>query len=116
MKSTLLIIIISSLSSIALLAIDKKGDPGPSQRAEAMLKHSDKNNDGSINLPEFINSKIGKSITEDKGAEAVGKIFANADKNKDGELNRGELAHMGNNKAKGGARKNKRGKGKSKGK
>jgi len=122
MKSKLLIIAITSLTSFALAADgDKKGKRPqgndqkrpPGQRAEMMLKHSDTDGNGSLSLKEFTNSRIGKSITEKHGADGVAKIFARADKNKDGELNKGELASMGPKKGKPGAKKPGKGKGNS---
>ena len=103
MKSKLLIIAITSLTSFALAADgDKKGKkpeggdaPNPAKRAEMILKKSDTDGNGTISKAEFANSKMGKTITEKRGADAIDKMFARIDKNKDGELNKGELASMG---------------------
>jgi len=103
MKSKLLIIAITSLTSLALAADGDKKDkkpsqgdaPNPAKRAEMIIKSSDKDGNGAISKTEFVNSKMGKKITEKKGANALDKIFARLDKNKDGELNKGELAAMG---------------------
>ena len=99
MKSKLLIIALTSVTSFALAADgDKKpkGDaPNPAKRAEMMLKNSDTDKNGSISKTEFANSKMGKAMTEKRGADAVGKAFTRIDKNKNGELEKGELAAMG---------------------
>ena len=102
MKPKLLIIAITSLTSFALAADgDKKGKkpqgdaPNPAKRAEMILKSSDKDGNGTVSKAEFANSKMGKTITEKRGADALDKMFARIDKNKDGELNKGELAAMG---------------------
>ena len=100
MKSKLLIIAIASLTSFAMAADgDKKGkrpqgngqNHPPGQRAEMMLKSADKDGNGSLNLKEFAHTRIGKHIAEKHGASGVKKMFARADKNNDGELNKGEL-------------------------
>lgn len=105
MKPTTLFLLICSLSCTSLHAADNKGKPeggvSPAQRTEAIFKHSDSDKNGKINLPEFANCKLGKTIKEEKGDKAVGEIFARADKNKDGELSRGELTHLNNHKGKG---------------
>ena len=102
MKSKLLIVAVASLTSFSLAADgDKKGKkpqgdaPNPAQRAEMILKNSDTDGNGSVSKAEFANSKMGKAITEKRGADAVTKMFERIDKNKDGELNKGELASMG---------------------
>ena len=127
MKSKLLIIAIASLTSFAMAADgDKKGKKPqgngksypPGQRAEMMLKTADKDGNGSLSKSEFAHTRIGKSITEKHGPDGVDKIFSRADKNKDGELNKGELASMGPRKGqqgngKPGAKKPGKGKGNS---
>jgi len=116
MKSKLLIIAIASLTSFAMAADgDKKAAGGdrkgkrpqgdgqnhpPGKRAEMMLKYADKDGNGSLNLKEFAHTRIGKHIAEKHGADGVKKMFDRADKNKDGELNKGELASMGPQKGK----------------
>jgi len=108
MKSKLLIIAITSLTSFALAADgDKKGKkpqggdaPNPAKRAEMILKNADADGNGTVSKAEFTNSKMGKRMTEKGGAEAVNKFFARVDKNKDGELSKGELASMPSRKGK----------------
>ena len=104
MKSKLLIIAITSLTSFAMAADgDKKPagkKPNPAKRAEMILKNADKDGNGTISKAEFSNSKMGKTITEKKGADAAGKAFTRIDKDKDGELSKGELTSMGGGKGK----------------
>ena len=107
MKSKLLIIAITSLTSFAMAADgDNKGKkpeggkPNPAKRAEMILKNADKDGNGTISKAEFSNSKMGKTITEKKGADAAGKAFTRIDKDKDGELSKGELTSMGGGKGK----------------
>lgn len=110
MKSKLLIIAITSLTSFALAADgDKKekkpGDaPDPAKRAEMILKSSDTDKNGTVSKTEFANSKMGKNMTEKRGADAVDKMFTRIDKNKDGELDKAELSSM-KGKGKPGAKK-----------
>ncbi len=97
MKSKLLIIAITSLTGFALAAdSEKKGKKSvdPAKRAEMIIKKSDTDGNGTVNKSEFAASKMGKTMTEKRGAEAVDKFFARVDKNKDGELDKTELSSM----------------------
>lgn len=98
MKSKLLIIALTSLTSFALAA-DKenkkpKGDVDPAKRAEQIIKSSDKDGDGTVDKEELAQSKMGKTMTEKRGAEAFDKFFSRIDKNSDGELDKTELSNM----------------------
>jgi len=104
MKSKLLIIAITSLTSLALAADgDKKPKKAanPAKRAEMIIKNSDTDGNGTLSKTEFANSKMGKAMTEKRGADAVAKTFARIDKNKDGELDKAELTSMPTRKGKG---------------
>lgn len=97
MKSKLLIIAIASLTSFAFAADgDKKPKKAvdPAKRADAIIKNSDKDGNGTVSKTEFANSKMGKTMTEKRGADAVAKTFDRIDKNKDGELDKAELSSM----------------------
>ncbi len=103
MKSKLLIIALVSLTSFALAAEGDKKDKkkaDPAKRAEMILKNSDTDGNGTVSKAEFTNSKMGKKMTEKRGADAVNKAFARMDKDKDGELSKAELTHMGGGKGK----------------
>lgn len=107
MKSKLLIIAITSLTGFALAADgDKKGEkPNPAKRAEMILKNSDTDGNGTLSKTEMANSKMGKKMTEKRGADAVDKMFTRLDKDKDGELSKGELTSMSRGKGKGKGKK-----------
>lgn len=97
MKSKLLIIAITSLTGLAFAAEgDKKAKKtaDPAKRAEMIIKGADKDGNGTVSKEELANSKMGKNMTEKRGAEAVGKFFTRFDKNKDGQLDKSELSSM----------------------
>jgi Ca2+-binding EF-hand superfamily protein len=98
MKSKLLIIALTSLTGLALAADNEnkkpKGDVDPAKRAEQIIKTSDKDGNGTLSKDEFAQSKMGKTTTEKRGAEAFDKFFSNIDKNSDGELDKTELSNM----------------------
>ncbi len=97
MKSKLLIIALTSLTSFCLAAENKnakEGDMDSAERAKNLIKKHDKDGDGTINKNELAKSKVGKKISEKHGAEAFDKFFSRIDKNGDGELNKPELTKM----------------------
>ncbi len=76
MKSKLFIIAITSLTTFALAADgDKKPKKAvdPAKRAEMIIKTSDKDGNGTVSKAEYANSKMGKTITEKRGADALDK-------------------------------------------
>lgn len=79
----------------------KGGDPV--KRAEAMIKQLDKDGNGTISKEEFAASPMAGKAKEKGGDGAVDRVFASIDANKDGQLDKDELAAP-------------RGKGKGKGK
>jgi len=116
MKSKLLIIAITSLTSLALAADGDKEHPNsPENQAASIIKNCDANGNGTISKKEFAKSRICKEITHKHGADDADKAFSHADNNKDGELSKSELARMDYlNKGKPGAKKRRKGKGKGK--
>ena len=70
----------------------KKGKGDPAKRAEMMLKAMDKDGSETVDAEEFAASKMAEKIKENRGEEAVGKLFGLFDKDGDGELTKKELA------------------------
>ena len=118
MRSKLLIIAITSLSTFALAADGDKDQPrSPENQAAAIIKKCDTDGNGTISKKEFHKSEACKEITRKHGADDANKEFAHADNNKDGELTKSEIARMDYvNRGKPGAKKHKKGKAKAKGK
>ena len=84
----------------------KGGDPA--KRAEAMIKTLDKDGNGTLSKEEFAAGPMAAKAKE-KGAD-IDKLFAARDTNKDGQLDKAELAAPPKGKGDG------KGKGKGKGK
>ncbi len=68
----------------------KGGDPA--KRAEAMIKNLDKDGNGTLSKEEFAASPFAAKAKEKAGEDAIDKIFARRDTNKDGQLDQAELA------------------------
>lgn len=68
----------------------KGGDPV--KRAEAMLKNRDKDGNGTLSKEEFVAGPFVAKLKERRGEDAVDKLFAARDTNKDGQLDKAELS------------------------
>lgn len=68
----------------------KGGDPV--KRAEAMIKNLDKDNNGTLSQEEFAAGPFVAKMKEKRGDDAIGKMFASRDTNKDGQLDKAELS------------------------
>ncbi len=71
----------------------KKGRGGdPVKRAEAMIKNLDKDGNGTLSKEEFAAGPFVVKMKERRGEDAVERLFAARDTNKDGQLDKAELS------------------------
>lgn len=108
-KKNLLVVATALVAGISLgtaQAEDKKpegkgkGKGGdPAERAEMMIKKLDKDGNGTLSKEEFAAGPMAERLKEKEGA--LDKVFAMRDTNKDGQLDKAELAAPPKGKGKG---------------
>ncbi len=64
----------------------------PAKKAEALIKQLDKDGNGTLSKEEYATAPWAAKAKEKGGEGAIDKIFASRDKNKDGQLDKDELA------------------------
>ncbi|MEX2578337.1 MAG: EF-hand domain-containing protein [Verrucomicrobiales bacterium] len=105
MKKILIATVVAAGLSVGLSHADDakkgKGKADPAKRAEMMLKKLDTDESGTLSKEEFAAGPMAKQLTEKRGADAVDKVFAMRDANKDGELDKEELSKPVKRKGKG---------------
>ena len=95
MKSKLLILTLTSISSLIMAAEgSKQHRHDPDALAALIIENCDADNNGTLNRDEFKKSRFCQLIVKKRGIDEAHKIFSHSDNNKDGELSQREIARI----------------------